>query len=116
MRFKVQTAADDAGQVVAYVDARVVYDRLDLVCGERWWPRFGPLPRALFVDERSEAWCRAKYECWLDERGAAQFGEPLDHGHAVSAEAADSEPAGGDGEPAQAAGPAPTTPPLQAAA
>jgi Rad52/22 family double-strand break repair protein len=47
VRFKVQTPADDAGQVVAYVDARLVYDRLDLVCGERWWTRFGALPRAL---------------------------------------------------------------------
>ena len=35
---------------MAYVDARVVYDRLDLVCRERWWPRFGPLPRALVPD------------------------------------------------------------------
>ena len=41
VRFKVQTPADDAGQVVAYVDARLVYDRLDHVCGERWWARFG---------------------------------------------------------------------------
>ena len=47
VRFKVQTPADDAGQVVAYVDARLVYDRLDRVCGERWAARFGPLPRAL---------------------------------------------------------------------
>ena len=34
----------------------------------------------LFVDERTEAWCREKYERWLAERGAAEFGEPLDHG------------------------------------
>jgi len=161
VRFKVQTPADDAGQLVAYVDARFVYDRLDLVCGERWWPRFGPLPRALVprvhgaegppplyvrcrltlfrvtredvgegndpkaavsdavkraavhfgvgrvvyamrapwlragdgdgelrrdgrgalvVDDRTEAWCRAKYERWLEERGATEFGEPLEHG------------------------------------
>ena len=162
LRFKVQTPHDDAGQVVAYVDARLVYDRLDLVCGERWWARFGPLPRALvprpshsaegppplyvrcrltvhgvtredvgegadpkaafsdavkraavhfgvgrvlyamrapwlragdgdgelrrdgrgvlFVDERTEAWCREKYERWLAGRGAAEFGEPLGHG------------------------------------
>jgi hypothetical protein len=161
VRFKVQTPADDAGQVVAYVDARLVYDRLDQVCGERWWARFGPLSRALvprpphdserppplytrcrltvcgvtredvgeggdpkaafsdavkraavhfgvgrvlyamrapwlrdgdgdgelrrdgrgvlFVDERTEAWCREKYERWLDARGSAQFGEPLEH-------------------------------------
>jgi hypothetical protein len=47
VRFKIQTHTEDAGQLVAYVDARLVYDRLDHVCGERWWPRFGPLPRAL---------------------------------------------------------------------
>lgn len=161
IRFKIQSAADDAGQLVAYVDARVVYDRLDMVCGRHWWPRFGPLPRALvprrvhgdggppplfvrcrltafgvtredvgegadpkaafsdaakraavhfgvgralyamrapwlrageadgelrrdargalFVDERTDAWCREKYERWLEERGIEQFGEPLDH-------------------------------------
>jgi Rad52/22 family double-strand break repair protein len=39
VRFKIQTVEDDAGQVASYVDARLVYDRLDLVCGERWWPR-----------------------------------------------------------------------------
>lgn len=44
VRFKIQNVADDAGQVASYVDARFVYDRLDLVCGERWWPRCDPLP------------------------------------------------------------------------
>src|SRR6266498_2101204 len=47
VRFKIQTAADDAAQVAAYVDARLVYDRLDYVCGERWWARFAPLAKAL---------------------------------------------------------------------
>jgi hypothetical protein len=47
VRFKLQTCADDAGQVVAYVDARFVYDRLDQVCGEHWAARFAPLPRVL---------------------------------------------------------------------
>jgi hypothetical protein len=198
VRFKVQNAVDHAGQVVAYIDARLVYDRLDLVCGEHWWPRFGPLPRALvprpvhgdgespplcarcrltvfgvtredvgegtdpkaafsdavkraavhfgvgrvlyamrapwlctgdadgelrrdvrgvpFVDERTEAWCRQKYERWLDERGEALFGEPLDHGRAASGEPADVEGRGGDGERAQAADPASAPPSLQAAA
>jgi hypothetical protein len=190
VRFKVQTPADDAGQLVAYVDARFVYERLDHVCGERWWARFAALPRALvprppnreeppplyvrcrialfdvtredvgegtdpkaaysdaikraavhfgvgralyalrapwlragdadgelrrdtggllFVDERTEAWCREKYERWLDERGRAQFGEPLDHSF-------DAEPgpeAGDDGDTSSAgvadAGGAPTS-------
>lgn len=161
VRFKLQTVADDAGQVVAYVDARFVYDRLDRVCGEHWTARFAPLPRALiprphadeaslpplyvrcrmtlfgvaredvgegadpkaafsdaakragvhfgvgrvlyalrapwlragdadgelrrdgrgvlFLDERTEAWCREKYERWLEDRGHAEFGEPLAH-------------------------------------
>jgi hypothetical protein len=160
VRFKVQTPADDAGQIAAYVDARFVYDRLDLVCGEQWWARFAALQRALVprgpaaagdtplylrcrltlygigredvgegqdpkaalsdavkraavtfgvgrilytmrlpwlsagdgegelrrnaqgrlvIDERTDAWCREKYERWLEERGAALFGEPLEH-------------------------------------
>jgi hypothetical protein len=32
LRFKIQNAVDEAAQVVAYVDARLVFDRLDLVC------------------------------------------------------------------------------------
>ena len=160
VRFKIQNTADDAAQVAAYVDARLVYDRLDQVCGERWWARFAPLPRALLprracageppplyvrcqltlygvtredvgeghdpkaalsdavkraavtfgvgrvlyamrlpwleagdadgelrrnghgelvLDERTEEWCREKYERWLEERGSARFGEPLEH-------------------------------------
>jgi hypothetical protein len=161
VRFKIQNAADDAAQVAAYVDARLVYDRLDQVCGERWWARFAPLPKALVprrprgdgeppplyvrcqltlygvtredvgeghdpkaalsdavkraavtfgvgrvlyamrlpwlqageadgelrrnaqgelvLDERTESWCREKYERWLEERGSLQFGEPLEH-------------------------------------
>jgi hypothetical protein len=46
VRFKLQTLADTAAQVAAYVDARFVYDRLDLVCGEAWHARFAPLGRA----------------------------------------------------------------------
>jgi len=40
----------------------------------------------LFVDERTEAWCREKYERWLEERGLAQFGAPLDHRATAGAE------------------------------
>jgi hypothetical protein len=193
VRFKVQTPADDAGQVVAYVDARFVYDRLDHVCGERWAARFAPLPRALvprlaydaegvpplfvrcrltvcgvtredvgegadpkaafsdavkraavqfgvgrvlyamrapwlrvgdgdgelrrdgrgvlFVDERTEAWCRAMYVRWLEERGARDFGEPLEQRSAAAAPAADQEDVGTD-HPDDAGQP----PPIRAAA
>lgn len=186
VRFKVQTPADDAGQVVAYVDARLVYDRLDHVCGERWWARFGPLPRALvprlahdaegtpplfvrcrltvcgvtredvgegadpkaafsdavkraavhfgvgrvlyamrapwlragdgdgelrrdgrgslFVDERTEAWCREKYERWLEDRGAAEFGSPLDHRVDGERQVAEGEGAGASEEWSQPGG------------
>jgi hypothetical protein len=157
--------------VVAYVDARFVYDRLDLVCGGQWSARFGPLPRALIprprpgeqgaaplcvrcgmtlfgvtrvdvgegadpkaavsdaakraavhfgvgrvlyalrapwlpagdadgelradgrgglvLDERTAGWCREKYERWLEERGSAEFGEPLPHGNEPNASATD---------------------------
>lgn len=187
VRFKIQNAADDAAQIAAYVDARLVYDRLDQVCGERWSARFAPLARALVprrrgdgespplyvrcqltlygvtredvgeghdpkaavsdavkraavtfgvgrvlyamrlpwlqageadgelrrngqgelvLDERTEAWCREKYERWLQQRGSAQFGEPLEHRAAGAPEkAADTE----------AGGPA-VAPPIRAAA
>jgi hypothetical protein len=44
VRFKIQNIDAAAGQVATYVDARFVYDRLDLVCGERWWPCCDQLP------------------------------------------------------------------------
>ena len=45
--FKIQTVAGDAAQIAPYVDARLVFDRLDLVCGERWSAEFEPLPKPL---------------------------------------------------------------------
>jgi Rad52/22 family double-strand break repair protein len=151
-------------ETLPYVDARFVYDRLDLVCGEQWSARFGPLPRMLIprlraddagppplyvrcrmtlfgvtredvgegtdpkaavsdaanraavhfgvgrvlyalrapwlragdadgelrpdgpgglvLDERTEGWCREKYERWIEDRGSAEFGERLAHGNA----------------------------------
>lgn len=48
VRFKLQTIASDSAQVAAYVDARFVYDRLDLVCGGRWSAGFAPLPKQLW--------------------------------------------------------------------
>ena len=182
VRFKIQNAADDAAQVAAYVDARLVYDRLDQVCGERWWARFAPLSKALVprparvdreppplyvrcrltlygvtredvgegsdpkaalsdavkraavtfgvgrvlyamrlpwlqagdadgelrrngqgelvLDERTKAWCREKYERWLEERGVAQFGEPLEHRAALPGDEADDGDAPAPGAPA----------------
>jgi hypothetical protein len=47
VRFKIQNTAGDVAQVAAYVDARLVFDRLDLVCGSCWKPRFEQLPEAL---------------------------------------------------------------------
>ena len=42
--FKIQTVAGDAAQIAPYVDARLVFDRLDLVCGERWRPSSSRCP------------------------------------------------------------------------
>jgi hypothetical protein len=36
VRFKVQNTVDEAAQVAAYVDARLVFDRLDRVCSHEW--------------------------------------------------------------------------------
>lgn len=47
VRFKIQNTTDAAAQVASYVDARLVFDRLDHVCGGRWWATFEPLPKAL---------------------------------------------------------------------
>ena len=47
VRFKIQNTAGDHAEVAAYVDARLVFDRLDLVCGGRWTARFEELPSPL---------------------------------------------------------------------
>lgn len=47
VQFKIQNTADQAAQVAAYVDARMVFDRLDQVCGRRWFAEFEPLPERL---------------------------------------------------------------------
>jgi Rad52/22 family double-strand break repair protein len=49
VRFKLTTTnrENTSGQVAAYVDARLVFDRLDLVCGGRWHARFEALPERL---------------------------------------------------------------------
>ena len=47
VRFKIQNTAGDHAQVAGYVDARLVFDRLDLVCGGQWTARFEELPKPL---------------------------------------------------------------------
>jgi hypothetical protein len=47
VRFKIQNTAGEHAQVAAYVDARLVFDRLDLVCGAGWTACFEELPRPL---------------------------------------------------------------------
>lgn len=57
VRFKLQTAVEEAGQVAVYIDARLVYDRLDRVCGSRWFPVFEELPERLIpppIDRNGE--------------------------------------------------------------
>ena len=160
VKFKIQNGVGDYAQIAPYIDARLVYDRLDQVCGGNWSGKFGPMPpelipdrdpddspvlyvrcqltvfgvtredvgegddpkaafsdaakraavhfgiaRAiyamrlpwlekgdadselrenrkgrLYVDARTDDWCRRQYERWLEARGIERFGEPLDHG------------------------------------
>jgi hypothetical protein len=49
VRFKIQNITRDgsAAQIAAYVDARLVFDRLDLVCGGEWHAEFEELPEPL---------------------------------------------------------------------
>lgn len=47
VRFKIQNTVEAAAQVAAYIDARLVFDRLDQVCGRQWEAVFEPLPGAL---------------------------------------------------------------------
>lgn len=168
VKFKLQAVAKDgsAGQVATYIDARLVLDRLDLVCGHQWRASFdaapealapvakdsegerilyarcrltvfgvtredvgeGDTPKAAFsdalkraavhfgvgralyamaspwlekgpgagqlrtnrkgrlrIDPRTEAHLRRGYELWLEAKGVALFGEPLDHGDETGA-------------------------------
>jgi Rad52/22 family double-strand break repair protein len=57
VRFKIQNAVEEAAQVAAYIDARLVFDRLDHVCGQKWWGTYEALPGALIpppVDRNGE--------------------------------------------------------------
>jgi Rad52/22 family double-strand break repair protein len=57
VQFKIQNAVDEAAQVAAYVDARLVFDRLDRVCGHQWSAAFAELHEALIpppVDRNGE--------------------------------------------------------------
>ena len=161
VKFKIQNAVGEYAQIAPYIDARLVYDRLDHVCGGEWSAVCEELPaglqpqrpvepqeklihvrcrltvfgvtredvgeghdpkaavsdavkraavlfgiaRAIYamrspglqegdadselrrnhkgrlvLDSRTDEWCRGRYEAWLEERGIARFGEPLDHG------------------------------------
>ena len=70
----------------------------------------------LFVDERTEAWCREKYERWLEERGSAEFGEPLDHGVEGDGDVSGSEGGDGTGPDGRSDGPERRTSPGEASA
>jgi hypothetical protein len=57
VQFKIQNAIEEAAQVAAYIDARLVFDRLDHVCGQEWSARFDALSKALIpppVDHNGE--------------------------------------------------------------
>jgi hypothetical protein len=57
VRFKIQNAVDEGSQVAAFIDARLVFDRLDLVCGHQWSARFDELPERMIpppVDRNGE--------------------------------------------------------------
>jgi hypothetical protein len=57
VQFKIQNAVEEAAQVAAYIDARLVFDRLDHVCGQKWWATYEALPGALIpqpVDRNGE--------------------------------------------------------------
>ena len=61
VRFKIQTTLRDAAQIAAYIDARLVFDRLDQVCGKEWAAVFEPLPDRLIpppVDQDGEVIAR----------------------------------------------------------
>jgi Rad52/22 family double-strand break repair protein len=47
VQFKIQNVVDDAARVAAYIDARLVFDRLDHVCGHQWSATFEALPHAM---------------------------------------------------------------------
>jgi hypothetical protein len=50
VKFKVQTAWQGGGMVVAYIDARLVIERLNAVAGEGWSARYEPAGQGLM-------WC-----------------------------------------------------------
>jgi hypothetical protein len=57
VQFKIQKVVDEVAQVAAYIDARLVFDRLDHVCGHWWSAGFDELPEALIprpVDSNGE--------------------------------------------------------------
>jgi hypothetical protein len=181
VKFKLQAVSrdGDSAQVACYVDARLVLDRLDLVCGQNWRASFdtgpevlapvakakegerilyvrcrltvfgvtredvgeGDTPKAAFsdalkraavhfgigralyamaspwlekgpgagqlrttrrgklrIDARTEQHLRRGYGLWLEAKGRALFGEPLDHGDEAGAPGFEEKLKSGSGE------------------
>ncbi len=84
VRFKLQHTYRDRGQVVAYVDARLVFDRLDRVCGQHWHATFDELPERLLprpvdrngqVIARPPLFARCRLTCFYVTREDVGEGE-----------------------------------------
>jgi hypothetical protein len=170
VKFKVQATWDGGGLIVAYIDARLAVERLNLIVPHLWHDEYEPLGgkhlvcrltvdgitrqdigegqgKGLYSDalkraavkfgvgvslyatpslvlkvatgdlkeakqdklaltDKGDATCRSRYRVWLEQHGAAAFGEPLDHG--------DVEGAQGDTEVDQAPASTETVPRLSA--
>lgn len=50
VKWKVQTAFDDGGLIVAYIDARLVADRLNLVCPSLWQDEYHERPGGMLCE------------------------------------------------------------------
>jgi hypothetical protein len=57
VRFKIQTVAGKLAQIAPYLDARLVFDRLDFFCGERWAGEFEPLPHRRALMDSGDVRC-----------------------------------------------------------
>src|SRR5262245_14130981 len=57
VKFKVQAQFQNSGLIVAYIDARLVYERLNLVVGSKWSEGFLPYPNEEHP-ATNVLWCR----------------------------------------------------------